>query len=78
MTADNVESYQVVTAAGEIVEASKTENSDLWYAMKGGGGQFGIVTEFRMATYPIGLVWGGYKIFSMVSNANFDALGPLT
>ncbi|KJX98909.1 FAD-binding domain-containing protein [Zymoseptoria brevis] len=80
MTADNVESYQVVTAAGEIVEASKDENSDLWYAMKGGGGQFGIVTEFRMATYPIGLVWGGYKIFSMsqkdkVINATHTLVG---
>ncbi|KAF2211247.1 hypothetical protein CERZMDRAFT_43502 [Cercospora zeae-maydis SCOH1-5] len=71
MTADNVVEFEVVTAEGELTRANKDQNSDLFYAMKGGGGQFAIVTEFVMQTYPIGKVWGGHKIFSI---AQKDAL----
>ncbi|KXT17802.1 hypothetical protein AC579_5322 [Pseudocercospora musae] len=65
MTADNVVSYNVVTATGEMTTASKNQNSDLFYALKGGGNQFAIVTEYIMQTYPIGEVWGGHKIYTM-------------
>ncbi|PIA96174.1 Bifunctional solanapyrone synthase [Cercospora beticola] len=65
MTADNVVEFEVVTAQGELTRANRNQNSDLFYAMKGGGGQFAIVTEFVMQTYPIGKVWGGHKIFPM-------------
>ncbi|KAF7190653.1 putative FAD-linked oxidoreductase [Pseudocercospora fuligena] len=65
MTADNVVAYNVVTAAGEMTTASKTQNSDLFSALKGGGNQFAIVTEYIMQTYPIGQVWGGHKIYTM-------------
>lgn len=69
MTADNVVEYQVVTASGELTRANKNQNSDLFYALKGGGNQFAIVTEFVMQTYPIGQVWGGHKIFTMDKKA---------
>ncbi|GKT77489.1 FAD binding domain-containing protein [Colletotrichum tofieldiae] len=51
-TLDNVEEMEVVTANGTIVRASNNENSDLFFAMRGAGSGFGIVTEFVMKTHP--------------------------
>lgn len=65
MTADTVTNYEVVTAQGDIVNANQDENEDLFFALKGGGNQFAIVTTFTFKTYEIGKVWGGYKIYSM-------------
>lgn len=65
LTADTVTNFELVTAAGEIVNANRDENEDLFYALKGGGSQFAIVTEFTFQTYEVGSVWGGYKIYSL-------------
>jgi FAD/FMN-containing dehydrogenase len=54
LTADNLDHAEVVTAAGEIVEASASDHPDLFWALRGGGGNFGIVTSFRFALHPIG------------------------
>lgn len=51
---DNLISAEVVTASGDIVIASKDENSDLFWALKGGGGNFGIVTNFEFTCADIG------------------------
>ncbi|KAF2174162.1 hypothetical protein M409DRAFT_16430 [Zasmidium cellare ATCC 36951] len=65
MTADTVVEYEIVTAQGEVTRANKNQNSDIWYALKGGGNQFAIVTEFVLETFPIGQVWGGHKIYTL-------------
>jgi FAD/FMN-containing dehydrogenase len=51
---DNLISAQVVTANGEVVEASREQNTDLFWAIRGGGGNFGIVTEFEFKCAEIG------------------------
>jgi hypothetical protein len=59
LVCDNVQTFQVVLANGTIVEATETENSDLYQALKGGSGNFGIVTRIDMAAFPSGKMWGG-------------------
>lgn len=54
MTIDNLVSAAMVTADGNQLRASETENADLFWAIRGGGGNFGIVTEFEFALHPVG------------------------
>lgn len=51
---DNMVSAQVVTADGNIVNASKSENADLFWAIRGGGGNFGVVTGFEFKLHELG------------------------
>ena len=55
-TVDNLLSVDVVTAQGEIVTASEEENPDLIWGIRGGGGNFGIVTSFEYRLHPVGLI----------------------
>ncbi|KAI8229620.1 Bifunctional solanapyrone synthase [Colletotrichum sp. SAR 10_86] len=49
----DVANFEVVLAGGKVVNANATENSDLWWALKGGSNNFGIVTRFDMNTFPL-------------------------
>ena len=54
LTVDNLRSADVVTAAGELVRASASEHPDLFWAIRGGGGNFGVVTSFELELHPLG------------------------
>lgn len=53
LSCDNVEGFTLVTADGSIVRANATENADLFWALRGGGGNFGVVTEFEVKLHPL-------------------------
>src|SRR5438552_16148009 len=53
LACDNVVSYEVVTADGSVVRASADEQSELFWALRGGGGDFGVVTEFEFGLHPV-------------------------
>jgi FAD/FMN-containing dehydrogenase len=59
LTCDNVLSCEVVTAEGDIVTASAEINADLFWGLRGGGGNFGIVTSFLYRAHPVSTVLGG-------------------
>ncbi|KAF2624216.1 FAD binding domain protein [Macroventuria anomochaeta] len=59
---DNVDSFEVVTASGLIVTATPTSYSDLFWALCGGGNNFGLVTNFKLRTLPLGKMWGGVRV----------------
>ena len=68
---DNVASYEVVTASGVIVTATPSAFSDLYWALRGGGSNFGIVTNFELNAFPLGKMWGGQRIYT---ENNFPAI----
>jgi FAD/FMN-containing dehydrogenase len=64
LTCDQLSSVDIVTADGRLLEASEAENADLFWAVRGGGGNFGVVTSFEYRLHPFdGSATGGHLFF---------------
>ncbi len=63
MSVDNLLSCQIVTADGKVLTASASENEDLFWALRGGGGNFGVVTSFEFQACPVHTVLGGLILY---------------
>jgi FAD/FMN-containing dehydrogenase len=59
LTCDNVVSFEVVTANAQVLRASADEHPDLFWALRGGGGNFGVVTSFEYRLHPVSTILGG-------------------
>ncbi|KAH8590934.1 hypothetical protein B0O99DRAFT_633873 [Bisporella sp. PMI_857] len=65
LACDNVVNFEVVTADGSLINANAKDNKELFWALKGGGNNFGIVTKFSLKTYPLHQVWGGNRNYAI-------------
>ncbi|KAI5845862.1 hypothetical protein DFP73DRAFT_512396 [Morchella snyderi] len=83
LISDNLLSARVITAAGELVEVSKTKNPDLFWALRGAGMRFGLVVDLTLRTYPLAtlgsddgsiwemtLMWGEEQLEALVGALN--------
>ena len=87
LACDNLLSVDIVTAEGQVLTASPDEHADLFWGLRGGGGNFGIATSFEYQLYPLGEVLGGLLMYPLaqakevlqayrdVANAAPDELG---
>ncbi|KAG9188953.1 hypothetical protein G6011_05821 [Alternaria panax] len=72
---DNVASFELVTASGSAINVSATSYPDLYWALRGGGNNFGIVTNFKLDAFPQGQMWGGQRVY--LEDATPAVLGAL-
>lgn len=70
LATDDIQKLEVVLANGEIIEASATQNEDLYQVLKGGGGGFGIVTRYDMETFARKPIWSAYREYPEDANAD--------
>ena len=69
LTLDNLVAARVVTADGSTVVASGDDHTELFWALRGGGGNFGIVTEFSFRLHPVDLLLGGLLVYDLDDTA---------
>jgi hypothetical protein len=62
LTIDNLLAAEIVTAAGDLVVADEQSHPELFWALRGGGGNFGVVTRFRYRLHEVGTVYGGLLV----------------
>jgi FAD/FMN-containing dehydrogenase len=65
LTLDNLLAVTVVTADASVVRASEDENADLFWALRGGGGNFGVVVDFSFRLHPVGQLLGGLLVYAL-------------
>src|SRR5882762_4242780 len=70
LTIDNLISADLVLADGSFVKANADENSDLFWAIRGGGGNFGIITSFTFTLHPINTIYGGPMLYELSETAD--------
>ena len=69
LAVDNLLAANIVTASGEVLRASDDENPDLYWAIRGGGGNFGVATEFVYKLYPFNpTIYGGTVLFDLTTD----------
>jgi FAD/FMN-containing dehydrogenase len=71
MAIDNLESAEVVLADGSVVTASDAADADLFWALRGGGGNFGVVTSFEYRAHPVDTILGGIAAHPLSASAEF-------
>jgi FAD/FMN-containing dehydrogenase len=67
LSCDNLVAAEVVTAAGDVVTASEDEHAELFWALRGGGGNFGVVTRFDFRLHPLREIVGGFLVYAYES-----------
>jgi hypothetical protein len=65
LSCDNVVGAEVVTADGRILAANEYDNEDLFWALRGGGGNFGVVSAIELALHPVDTIYGGPMFFEV-------------
>jgi FAD/FMN-containing dehydrogenase len=70
LSCDNLRAAEVVTAEGKVVAATEAENADLFWALRGGGGNFGVVTAFEYDVHPVSEIYGGPMFFELSDAAD--------
>ncbi len=76
LSIDNLRSAEVVTADGQVLTASENENADLFWALRGGGGNFGVVTNFEFQLHPVRDIYAGLFFYELDYATDVHAVLP--